>query len=170
MRFLSALSLLATTSVYVLAQDTPTSTTTAATTQSTTSCDAQNILDACIQSIQIQVENCGPNEWDCLCEQTNNLLTCYNNCPLDPGRIGVQQQKVSYCNAAGITSTTTTTRASTTSTTATSTTEAGCWTGIWRWCFVGCAGWFGLISLGIFPSLKGGNMRADGPGLGVVTE
>ncbi|KAL4877169.1 hypothetical protein BJY04DRAFT_198688 [Aspergillus karnatakaensis] len=115
MRFLS-LTLLATVSVSVFAQDVETSTTTTATTQQTTSsCGAQYILDACIQTIQSQVDACGPNEWDCLCEQANNMLTCYNNCPGDPGRTAVQQQRDSYCNAAGITST------STTSTTATST-------------------------------------------------
>ncbi|KAL3489814.1 hypothetical protein BJX62DRAFT_150408 [Aspergillus germanicus] len=121
MRFLSVASLLA-ASVSVLAQGTGTSTSSPAATSS--SCDAQNILDTCLRSIQIQVDNCGPNEWDCLCEQTNNLLTCYNNCPNDGGRNGVQQQKVSYCNAAeaaGLLSSTTTSTSATTTSTATST-------------------------------------------------
>ncbi|KAI9376812.1 hypothetical protein BJX61DRAFT_538508 [Aspergillus egyptiacus] len=124
MRLLSTVSVLA-ASVSVLAQGTETSTATA--TQSASGCAAQNILDACIDSIQIQVDACGPNEWECLCEQTNNLLTCYNNCPEDSGRFGVEQQKTSYCNAAGAfssttTSTTTATTAATTTTeTATST-------------------------------------------------
>ncbi|KAL2817873.1 hypothetical protein BJX63DRAFT_96673 [Aspergillus granulosus] len=116
MRFLSVVSLLA-ASVAVLAQGTETSASSPAATGD--SCDAQTILDTCLASIQVQVDNCGPNEWDCLCEQTNNLLTCYNNCPRDGGRNGVQQQKVSYCNAAeaaGLLSSTTSTSATTTST------------------------------------------------------
>ncbi|KAL3459893.1 hypothetical protein BJX64DRAFT_194056 [Aspergillus heterothallicus] len=121
MRFLSVVSLLV-APVSVLAQATETSTSSPAATGG--SCDAQNILDTCLTSIQAQVDNCGPNEWDCLCEQTNNLLTCYNNCPHDGGRNGVQQQKVSYCNAAeaaGLLSSTTTSTSATTTRTATST-------------------------------------------------
>ncbi|KAL2872159.1 GPI anchored serine-threonine rich protein [Aspergillus lucknowensis] len=123
MRVLSTLSLLA-ASVSVLAQEPETSNTAPGGTGSP--CDAQTILDTCIKSIQRQVDACGANEWDCLCEQTNNLLTCYNNCPGDGGRNGVQQQKVSYCNAAGMfSSTTTSTRTTSTSTsTATSNTSS----------------------------------------------
>ncbi|KAL3480091.1 hypothetical protein BJX99DRAFT_221249 [Aspergillus californicus] len=117
MRFFSILSLLA-ASVSVLAQA-GTSTTTAP--QASSTCEAQNILDTCLRSIQAQVDSCSPNDWGCLCEQTNNLLTCYNNCPEDGGRNGVQQQKLSYCNAASLTSTTTSTTTSTSTSTGTAT-------------------------------------------------
>ncbi|OJI97638.1 hypothetical protein ASPVEDRAFT_302118 [Aspergillus versicolor CBS 583.65] len=116
MRFLSVLSVLASASVSVLAQETATSTGTSTPKNGGSSCDAQNILDACVESIQEQVDACGPNEWDCLCEQTNNMLTCYNNCPNDGSRTGIQQQRISYCNAAGTLSTSSTRPATKTAT------------------------------------------------------
>ncbi|KAL4969001.1 GPI anchored serine-threonine rich protein [Aspergillus stella-maris] len=123
MRFLSAISLLATVSVCALAQETSTSSASSpqTTDDSHSSCDAQNILDACVNSIQAQVDNCGANEWDCLCEQTNNMLTCYNNCPGDPARNGVNQQRISYCNAAGQLSSTSTSATATSTRTRTTT-------------------------------------------------
>ncbi|KAL4888439.1 hypothetical protein BDV59DRAFT_206139 [Aspergillus ambiguus] len=39
-------------------------------------CDAQDILDACLNSMKPQMENCSANDWKCLCEQSNNVLTC----------------------------------------------------------------------------------------------
>ncbi|KAL4954788.1 hypothetical protein BDW69DRAFT_162439 [Aspergillus filifer] len=128
MRFPSIISLLATASVCALAQETSTSSASSSQTtdDSDRSCAAQNILDACVNSIQAQVDNCGANEWDCLCEQTNNMLTCYNNCPGDPARNGVNQQRISYCNAAdqlSSTSTSTTATFTRTSTTTASETE-----------------------------------------------
>ncbi|OKL59258.1 hypothetical protein UA08_05509 [Talaromyces atroroseus] len=63
-------------------------------------CAAQNILDACIQDTSPQLQACEANDWDCLCEQSNNVLTCYNNCPGDDGQFGAQQTMTSYCNAA----------------------------------------------------------------------
>ncbi|KAL4785137.1 hypothetical protein BJX76DRAFT_325698 [Aspergillus varians] len=120
MRLLSIFSFLATLSVCVLAQDT---TSTATSTHTASSCDAQNILDACVKSIQVQVDACSSNEWDCLCEQTSNMLTCYNNCPGDGGRNGVQQQRLSYCNAAGQLSSTSTSSHSITATRTTTSSE-----------------------------------------------
>ncbi|RDW76274.1 GPI anchored serine-threonine rich protein [Aspergillus mulundensis] len=123
MRLISFISALVSASVCVLAQD-ATSTTTA--TQSTSTCLAQNILDTCRESIQTRVDACGANEWRCLCDETTNLLTCYDNCPDDGGRNGVSQQQVSYCNAADQlepTTTTSTTTATTTSSRTSSATE-----------------------------------------------
>ena len=42
------------------------------------------------------------DDWDCMCTQSNNVLTCYNNCPGDPNAFGAQQTKISYCNAANV--------------------------------------------------------------------
>lgn len=39
-------------------------------------------------------------DYDCLCTQYTNLLTCYNNCPNDSGVTTVQQQREQYCTAA----------------------------------------------------------------------
>jgi hypothetical protein len=34
-----------------------------------------SIVDACLTSMKPQLEACGPNDWKCLCEQSNNVLT-----------------------------------------------------------------------------------------------
>ena len=75
-------------------------TTSAAAAQSTNACAAQNIVDACREGIQKQVDACKANDWMCLCDNYTNLLTCYNNCPDSNERPPVQNQVTSYCNAA----------------------------------------------------------------------
>jgi hypothetical protein len=67
-----------------------------------------SILDACMATEQGQVNSCASTDYSCLCTQYGNLLTCYNNCPNDPGVTTVQQQREQYCNAASIYDTTTT--------------------------------------------------------------
>ncbi|CBF87688.1 hypothetical protein AN1338.2 [Aspergillus nidulans FGSC A4] len=121
MHLLSLLSVLASASVCVLAQD-ATSTTT--TTQPSSTCLAQNILDTCLESVQGRVDACGANEWRCLCDETTSLLTCYDNCPDDGGRNGVAQQRTSYCNAADQLEPTSTTSMTTATTTSTRTSSA----------------------------------------------
>jgi hypothetical protein len=61
---------------------------------------APSILDACLLTIQGQVNSCLSTDYGCLCNQYQNLLTCYNNCPADPGVSTVQQQHEQYCAAA----------------------------------------------------------------------
>ncbi|KAF2004828.1 hypothetical protein P154DRAFT_425830 [Amniculicola lignicola CBS 123094] len=63
-------------------------------------CQAQNIVDACLEGIQKQVDACPANDWICLCDNYSSLLTCYNNCPNSVLRPSVQQQVDSYCQAA----------------------------------------------------------------------
>ncbi|KAF3405214.1 hypothetical protein DPV78_002198 [Talaromyces pinophilus] len=79
-------------------------------------CAAQNILDACLATEQAQLSGCAANDWDCLCEQSNNVLTCYNNCPGDDGQFGAQQTMTSYCNAAKAYGTSTSSTASSSTT------------------------------------------------------
>ncbi|KAL4946260.1 hypothetical protein BDV06DRAFT_218589 [Aspergillus oleicola] len=97
MRFLSILSLLATASVCVLAQETSASS--APNTQSTDDSDSDS---------------------DSSCDAQN----CYNNCPRDPARNGINQQRISYCNAAGQLSSTSASTTATTTATRTSTASA----------------------------------------------
>jgi len=94
MRFFTAAALLASAS-FVAAQ-----TTSASAPSATGACAAQNIVDACKKTIQGQIDDCGANDWVCLCDQYTNLLTCYNNCPGSPDRSPVQNQVTSFCNAA----------------------------------------------------------------------
>jgi hypothetical protein len=65
------------------------------------------VLDACIATEQAQINGCSFNDYSCLCQQYGNLLTCYNNCPNDPGVFSVQQQKTQQCEAAQAYGTTT---------------------------------------------------------------
>ncbi|KAI7220504.1 hypothetical protein KC333_g2334 [Hortaea werneckii] len=58
------------------------------------------IIQTCLGSTQAQLAACEDNDWDCLCTQQTNVLTCYNNCPSDPNAFGAQQTQTSYCNAA----------------------------------------------------------------------
>ncbi|EMF08340.1 uncharacterized protein SEPMUDRAFT_53918 [Sphaerulina musiva SO2202] len=58
------------------------------------------IIQSCLGTTQAQYNACTPNDWSCLCEQANNVLTCYNNCPSAPQRFGFEQTKVAQCNAA----------------------------------------------------------------------
>lgn len=97
MRFTSALVLAA--AAGLAAAQTKTN---AAPTQSATSssCDAQNILDTCKAGIQSQIDACTGNDYMCLCDNYTNLLTCYNNCPNDPVKSSVQNQVTQYCLAA----------------------------------------------------------------------
>merc|ERR1711939_1139181 len=57
------------------------------------------IIQTCLGSTQAQLAACDATDWDCLCTQQTNVLTCYNNCPSDPNAFGAQQTKTSYCNA-----------------------------------------------------------------------
>ncbi|KLJ10486.1 hypothetical protein EMPG_14132 [Blastomyces silverae] len=59
-----------------------------------------SILDACVKSTTAILNTCPVQDWDCLCTHYNNVLTCYNNCPADQGRFGVESSKVANCNAA----------------------------------------------------------------------
>ncbi|KAF2142369.1 uncharacterized protein K452DRAFT_17584 [Aplosporella prunicola CBS 121167] len=63
-------------------------------------CPAQNILDACLDTLQPRAAACPANDWVCLCNTHQDILTCYNNCPGLPARSGVQSQVASYCGAA----------------------------------------------------------------------
>ncbi|KAF2740698.1 hypothetical protein EJ04DRAFT_507723 [Polyplosphaeria fusca] len=74
--------------------------TAAASTPTGGSCQAQNIVDACREGIQSQIDSCKANDWICLCDNYTNLLTCYNNCPDSNERPPVQNQVTQYCNAA----------------------------------------------------------------------
>ncbi|KAF7165892.1 hypothetical protein CNMCM6106_001898 [Aspergillus hiratsukae] len=123
--FSFAITLLVAFTGFTLAQQTSAA---AGSSPSTAPCEAQNIVDACLTSMKPQLNACGPNDWKCLCEQSNNVLTCYNNCPKSPDRFGAEQMKQSYCNAAGayssLSSSTATTTATTTSATRTTETAA----------------------------------------------
>ncbi|KAF2461455.1 hypothetical protein BDY21DRAFT_368673 [Lineolata rhizophorae] len=63
-------------------------------------CEAQNIVDSCLATTQIQVDGCDANDWQCLCDAYEQVVTCWNNCPNSDQAFGDEQTKTSYCNAA----------------------------------------------------------------------
>ncbi|RAL00300.1 GPI anchored serine-threonine rich protein [Aspergillus ibericus CBS 121593] len=89
---------------------------------------AENILEACLNQMKPEMDNCNQNDWSCLCTQSKNILTCYNDCPSSPNHAGAVQQKIEYCNAAEANSlystTTSSMSVSSTSTAATETTSS----------------------------------------------
>jgi len=99
MRFTTALAVLASAG-FAAAQSTAASVATAAQPTSSSACLAQNIVDACVAGIQPQINACAGTDWICLCQQYQNLLTCYNNCPGLAARASVQNQVTSFCTAA----------------------------------------------------------------------
>ncbi|KAF2690763.1 hypothetical protein K458DRAFT_412108 [Lentithecium fluviatile CBS 122367] len=123
MRFAAAFALAAAS--FVVAQTTTHAAPSASATSS--SCDAQNILDTCKGTQQTQIDKCEGNDWMCLCDNYTNLLTCYNNCPNDPVKSSVQNQVTQFCAAAAPLSSSslsvaaTASKASSTSTSATAT-------------------------------------------------
>ncbi|KAK2807384.1 hypothetical protein FQN51_003210 [Onygenales sp. PD_10] len=95
-----------------------------------TKCAAQNILDACLKSTKLTLENCPVNDWECLCARYTDVLTCYNNCPSDQGKFAIESSQLANCNAAKQYAKPTTTTTTTTATnTAASTGATGTPTG-----------------------------------------
>jgi len=119
MRFSIATVILAAAGFAAAQSTTLTSSTAVATSSSgSTKCQAQNILDACLTSTKAQLDACAGNDYGCLCDQYTNVLTCYNNCPNDPNKFGIQQEMTQNCNAKkayGTTSTVVSAKASKTS-------------------------------------------------------
>ncbi|KAF2437295.1 hypothetical protein P171DRAFT_184549 [Karstenula rhodostoma CBS 690.94] len=61
---------------------------------------AQNIVDACVEQYDKQIDACGGNDYICQCENYTNKLTCYNNCMGSADRPPVQNQVTQFCLAA----------------------------------------------------------------------
>lgn len=84
-----------------------------------------SILDSCKGTIQGQINACATTDYSCLCTQYINMLTCYNNCPMDTSVAIVQQQRELYCNDASVYGTTTTLGTAPATTMSTSATTTG---------------------------------------------
>ncbi|EOA92294.1 uncharacterized protein SETTUDRAFT_162716 [Exserohilum turcica Et28A] len=65
-------------------------------------CDAQNIVDTCVQGYKSRIDGCNqkPNDFICLCDVYRDVLVCYNNCPNSLDKPPVENTVTSYCNAA----------------------------------------------------------------------
>ncbi|KAJ1898957.1 hypothetical protein LPJ66_002422 [Kickxella alabastrina] len=63
-------------------------------------CAAQNIVERCLSAQGLMFDQCEYSDWACKCQAQTSLVSCYNNCPDDQGRIGPEAQVALYCNAA----------------------------------------------------------------------
>ncbi|GAP84506.1 putative GPI anchored serine-threonine rich protein [Rosellinia necatrix] len=96
-----------------------------ATAQTTSACGAQSIVDACLETTQSYLSQCGTQDFACLCEKYTTIMTCFNNCPNDDRRYATDSQRQLYCaNASAFPSTTTTTANTATQTGATESSPA----------------------------------------------
>ncbi|KAF9882145.1 hypothetical protein CkaCkLH20_00181 [Colletotrichum karsti] len=93
MKFLLPITLLA---AAVAAQ------TTAVSSGGTVKCDAENIVETCLQSENAKVQACSPTDYDCQCAAYQAVATCYNNCPKDVRAAPAQQQVGIYCQQASL--------------------------------------------------------------------
>ncbi|KAH6617275.1 hypothetical protein F5144DRAFT_586043 [Chaetomium tenue] len=66
----------------------------------TTECGADYIVEACLTSETAKLNSCGGKDYDCLCAQWKNILTCYNNCPNDPQQFHAAGQRDIFCGYA----------------------------------------------------------------------
>ncbi|KAH8785331.1 hypothetical protein F5883DRAFT_534759 [Diaporthe sp. PMI_573] len=72
-----------------------TATTTA--TGSSSSCQADFIVEDCLTSTQARQAECGTQDYTCQCAAYQAIATCYNNCPNDPRASTAQGQVTQFC-------------------------------------------------------------------------
>ncbi|KAJ1964944.1 hypothetical protein GGI12_001106 [Dipsacomyces acuminosporus] len=70
------------------------------TTNAAKGCDAQNVLNNCLQVQGIVFSGCAYSDWTCKCQAQQALVACYNNCPGDTNKAGQEGQAVVFCDAA----------------------------------------------------------------------
>ncbi|KGO40805.1 hypothetical protein PEX2_075370 [Penicillium expansum] len=73
-----------------------TTSTTLADSSVNTACASENILQ-CIQSMQSNLAICAPDDWNCQCTISTNILDCYNNCPDDISRKDAESTRQQNC-------------------------------------------------------------------------
>jgi cobalamin biosynthesis Mg chelatase CobN len=68
----------------------------------TKACEAQYILDRCLTTEKVKVEECGALDYDCQCAAYQAVATCYNNCPNDVSAPSAQNQVKIFCQNASL--------------------------------------------------------------------
>ncbi|ESZ97419.1 hypothetical protein SBOR_2197 [Sclerotinia borealis F-4128] len=82
---------------YVAAQ-----TTAAAIGSSSSTCEGQNVLEACLSSTTAIANACQSTDYGCLCTSWDAVLTCFNECPNDARYSSTLSSKQTYCNDASV--------------------------------------------------------------------
>ncbi|KAL2022005.1 hypothetical protein VTK56DRAFT_6245 [Thermocarpiscus australiensis] len=72
----------------------------AAAAQTTSTCAADYIVEACLSGERAKLANCQTGDYDCQCNQWKNIITCFNNCPNDPRKFENQGQMQIFCGYA----------------------------------------------------------------------
>ncbi|TVY57009.1 hypothetical protein LCER1_G000982, partial [Lachnellula cervina] len=85
-----------------------TSTSSAAASGTSSVCAAQDVLNQCLVTGRGYLDACASTDYACLCQKSNDILTCYLQCPNDPGQSAAQNTKSTNCNNASIYGQTTT--------------------------------------------------------------
>ncbi|KAJ5359981.1 hypothetical protein N7517_009172 [Penicillium concentricum] len=72
-------------------------TTTSADSKMSTTCASEDVLQQCIQSMQSHLENCAPDDWNCQCTSSKDMVYCYNNCPDGSSKKDAESIRQQYC-------------------------------------------------------------------------
>ncbi|KAJ5286093.1 hypothetical protein N7524_001399 [Penicillium chrysogenum] len=94
----STLPFLLAAATFTLADTAATTTTTSADNAvNTTSASENIILQQCIQSVRSNLGNCAPDDWDCRCTNSMDVVDCYTNCPEDPSKKDAETTRQRDC-------------------------------------------------------------------------
>ncbi|KAM5352345.1 hypothetical protein ACJ41O_005068 [Fusarium nematophilum] len=99
MKFLWSLALLAAAGV---SAQSVTESDAAAAPSSSSGCDAEYILDRCLETETKKAEDCEVSDYDCLCAAHEAIVTCYNNCPDDSRASDAKSQEQIHCQNASL--------------------------------------------------------------------
>ncbi|KAH7376448.1 hypothetical protein B0T11DRAFT_335614 [Plectosphaerella cucumerina] len=65
-------------------------------------CEANYIVETCLESENKKLEACTNTDYDCLCRASEAVATCFNNCPKDPRNAVSRSQITIHCANASI--------------------------------------------------------------------
>ncbi|AEO64528.1 uncharacterized protein THITE_2110760 [Thermothielavioides terrestris NRRL 8126] len=83
--------------------------------QTSSACAADYIVEACLTSEKAKLAACQNTDYVCQCNEYQNMITCFNNCPNDPREKDVAGQRDIFCGYASQFASTTTPAAAKTS-------------------------------------------------------
>ncbi|CEP18129.1 hypothetical protein [Parasitella parasitica] len=70
-------------------------------------CAAQQVLSTCLSNEETYLKTCQGQDYACLCKWHAAKLSCYDNCPNDPGMPFAKGEKDTFCSIAQTYNTTT---------------------------------------------------------------
>ncbi|KAK0733300.1 hypothetical protein B0T26DRAFT_745360 [Lasiosphaeria miniovina] len=73
---------------------------TTAAADSSSDCAADYIVSRCLETENDKLDACVTGDWNCMCSQWQNIVTCYNNCPNDQRVSTAKGQEQIFCGYA----------------------------------------------------------------------